>query len=101
MGSTPRLQRRSTGRTAGGRSLSTPPKIKGVEQGTEAEKKTAKVQVCQQIWAYEVYQDCKDIFTAHDKYFSHLVVLHAAPDHLWRELAERMVDEQCRQSSKS
>ena len=28
-----------------------------------------------------------------DRYFRHLVAVSAAPDHLWKELAERMVDE--------
>jgi hypothetical protein len=35
---------------------------------------------------------CKNILTP-DRYFHQFRVIHAAPDHLWKELVERMVDE--------
>ena len=45
-----------------------------------------------QIWAYEVYGESKNVFGL-DQKFIHLVIIHAAPPHLWKELAQRMVDE--------
>jgi hypothetical protein len=65
-------------------------KIKGVENGTGAEKDAAKKEVSAQVCAYEIYAECQDIPTL-DLRFWHLVIIHRAPPEHWRELAERMV----------
>jgi hypothetical protein len=67
-------------------------KVKGLENGTEAEKKAAKQEVLQQIWAWEVYDQCKHVLASNPP-LRHLVVIHAAPPEYWEELAQRMVDE--------
>jgi hypothetical protein len=67
-------------------------KIRGVDNGTEAEQKAAKQEVLRQMWGWEVYDQCNHM-VAPDRYFRQFAEIHAAPEHLWRELAERMVDE--------
>jgi|SRR5215471_1254631 len=67
-------------------------KIKGVTDGTTAEKKAAHQEISRQIRAYLVYQSVHDIVDA-DRYFSHFAEIHAAPEPLWPELVKRMMDE--------
>jgi hypothetical protein len=67
-------------------------KIKGLENSTEAEKNAARIEVTRQICAYEVFAEVNNVVHL-DRYFVHLVAIHAAPPGYWRELVERMVDE--------
>jgi hypothetical protein len=70
-------------------------RVKGKEKATEKEQKTAQLEVSKQIRAYAVAEAAakSSNFATFDRYFWHLVEIHSAPNHLWRELAERMVDE--------
>jgi protein gp37 len=42
-------------------------------------------------WAYEVFQESTNVGGL-EKYFAHLVAIHAAPRDQWQKLAERMVE---------
>jgi protein gp37/ParB-like chromosome segregation protein Spo0J len=67
-------------------------RVLGVQDGQEAEKQAARVQVARQIYAYEVFAEVNHVVRP-DQYFRQFAEIHAADRPFWKELAERMIDE--------
>jgi protein gp37/ParB-like chromosome segregation protein Spo0J len=67
----------------GGRSIA-----KYAEERGHAKEDTVR----EQIWAWEVFDESRNV-PGLEKKFIHLVIIHRAPREHWGELAERMVDE--------